>query len=130
MALHKKSDFVLFRVVSWIVCLGFGTKRSTKTHESHESTPTPLLFVFSIGHLRSVRTDLLCKVVILIVGGRMSDKDRRKKDGENKDKKNKRMRESVEERQVNGTPRQRAKHKAKMTDTVPEGEARRRQPAG
>jgi hypothetical protein len=57
----------------------------------------------------------------------MSDKDRRKKDGENKDKKNQRMRESVAERQqTNPTERQRQKHEAKMTDTVPEGEARRR----
>ena len=57
----------------------------------------------------------------------MSDKDRQKKDGENKDMKNKRMRESVNARKQNGTPRQREKHEAKMTDTVPEGEARSRQ---
>ena len=58
----------------------------------------------------------------------MSDKDRRKKDGENKDKKNQRMREAVSAReQTNPTPRQEEKHEAKMTDTVPEGEARRRQ---
>ena len=57
----------------------------------------------------------------------MSDKDRKKKDGENKDKKNQRMRESVEEcKQDNPTPRQREKHKAKMTDTIPEGAARMR----
>ncbi len=57
----------------------------------------------------------------------MSDKDRKKKDGENKDKKNQRMRESVAGRQqVNQSERQRQKHEAKMTDTVPEGEARRR----
>ncbi|MBC8029987.1 MAG: hypothetical protein H7Z16_07735 [Pyrinomonadaceae bacterium] len=55
----------------------------------------------------------------------MSDKDRKKKDGENKDKKNQRMRESVEaRRQDNPTPRQVEKHKAKMTDSVPEGAAR------
>ncbi|MGI8733800.1 MAG: hypothetical protein ACR2LM_10940 [Pyrinomonadaceae bacterium] len=57
----------------------------------------------------------------------MSDKDRGKKDGENKNKKNQRMREAVSARkQVNPTERQRQKHEAKMTDTVPEGEARRR----
>jgi hypothetical protein len=59
----------------------------------------------------------------------MSDKDRQKKDGQNKDKKNKRMREAVNSRQeTNPTERQRQKHKAKMTDTIPEGEARRRFP--
>jgi hypothetical protein len=57
----------------------------------------------------------------------MSDKDRQKKDGENKDKKNQRMRESVEARkQLNPTARQKEKHEAKMTDTVPEGAARMR----
>jgi len=57
----------------------------------------------------------------------MSDKDRQKKDGENKDKKNQRMRGSVAARkQDNPTARQREKHKAKMTDTIPEGEARMR----
>jgi hypothetical protein len=57
----------------------------------------------------------------------MSDKDRQKKDGENKDKKNQRMRENVAERtQANPTERQRQKHEAKMTDTIPKGEARRR----
>jgi len=59
----------------------------------------------------------------------MSDKDRQKKDGQNKDKKNKRMRESVNARQEqNPSARAVAKHKAKMTDTIPEGEARRRFP--
>lgn len=57
----------------------------------------------------------------------MSDKDRQKKDGANKDKKNKRMREAVDAReQKNPTARQREKHEAKMTNTIPEGEARRR----
>jgi hypothetical protein len=57
----------------------------------------------------------------------MSDKDRRKKDGQNKDKKNQRMREAVDAReQKNPTPRQKEKLEAKMTDTVPEGEARSR----
>jgi hypothetical protein len=57
----------------------------------------------------------------------MSDKDRRKKDGERKDKKNERMRESVDARQQkNPTPRQRAKHEAKLTDTIPKGEGRLR----
>jgi hypothetical protein len=57
----------------------------------------------------------------------MSDKDRQKKDGENQDKKNQRMRDSVEARtQQNPTARQKEKHEAKMTDTVPEGAARMR----
>ena len=56
----------------------------------------------------------------------MSDKDRQKKDGGNKDKKNQRMREAVSAReQTNPTERQRQKHEAKMTDTVPEVEARK-----
>ena len=60
----------------------------------------------------------------------MSDKDRQKKDGENKDKKNQRMREAVDDRaQVNPTERQRQKHEAKMTDTVPQGEARMKKKA-
>ena len=60
----------------------------------------------------------------------MSDKDRRKKDGENKDKKNERMREAVSSReQKNPTERQRQKHEAKLTDTVPEGEARMKKKA-
>jgi len=58
----------------------------------------------------------------------MSDKDRKKKDGQNKDKKNQRMREAVSAReQKDPTPRQIAKHRAKMTDTEPRGEAKRRQ---
>ncbi len=57
----------------------------------------------------------------------MSDKDRKKKDGQNKDKKNQRMRESVASRQqTNPTERQRQKHEAKMTNTVPEGAARQK----
>jgi hypothetical protein len=57
----------------------------------------------------------------------ISEKDRRKKDGQNKDKKNQRMRESVEDRkQQNPTARAKEKHEAKMTDTVPEGAARMR----
>jgi hypothetical protein len=57
----------------------------------------------------------------------MSDKDRQKKDGGNKDKKNQRMREAVSARkQINPTPRQKEKHEAKLTDTVPEGAARMR----
>jgi hypothetical protein len=60
----------------------------------------------------------------------MSDKDRQKKDGENKDKKNQRMREAVSARaQKNPTERQRQKHEAKLTDTVPEGEARMKKKA-
>ena len=61
----------------------------------------------------------------------MSDKDRKKKDGQNKDKKNQRMREAVSARQqTDPTPRQIDKHRAKMTDTVPRGEAKRRTPTG
>jgi len=44
----------------------------------------------------------------------MSEKDRRKKDGQNKDKRNQRMRGSVEDRkQQNPTARQKEKHEAK-----------------
>ena len=54
----------------------------------------------------------------------MSDQDRLKKDGQNKDKKNQRMRESVSSRQSAGvTERQRKKHESKMTNSIPEGEA-------
>lgn len=57
----------------------------------------------------------------------MSEKNRQKKDGERRDKKNKRMQASVEaRRQTDPTPRQREKHEAKMTNTIPEGEARAR----
>ena len=60
----------------------------------------------------------------------MSDKDRQKKDGEGADKKNQRMREAVSDREdENPTERQRQKHEAKMTDTVPEGEARMKKKA-
>lgn len=59
----------------------------------------------------------------------MSDKDRKKKDGENQGKKNQRMREAVEARkQENPTARQREKHEAKVTDSIPRGEARKRFP--
>jgi hypothetical protein len=59
----------------------------------------------------------------------MSDKDRNKKEGGRKDKKNQRMREAVSEReQVEPTERQRQKHEAKLTNTEPEGEARKRFP--
>jgi hypothetical protein len=55
----------------------------------------------------------------------MSDKDRQKKDGHNKDKKNQRMRENVAERHSKiTTERERQKHEAKMTNSIPEGEAR------
>jgi hypothetical protein len=58
----------------------------------------------------------------------MSDKDRQKKDGEREDKKNERMRESIDSRQQkNRGPRELAKHEAKMTDTIPKGEGRLRQ---
>ena len=47
--------------------------------------------------------------------------------GQGKDKKNQRMRDSVMERnQTNPSERARQKHEAKMTDTVPQGEARMR----
>ena len=60
----------------------------------------------------------------------MSDKDRQKKDGERKDKKNERMRESVNERRSKQmTARERDKHIAKITDTEPRGEGRRRSAA-
>lgn len=57
----------------------------------------------------------------------MSDKDRQKKDGERKDKKNERMHDSVTARkQTDPTERQRQKHEAKMTNTIPEGAARQK----
>lgn len=57
----------------------------------------------------------------------MSDKDRQKKDGQSKDKKNQRMRKSVASRQsADVTERQRQKHEAKMTNSVPEGAARQK----
>ena len=55
----------------------------------------------------------------------MSDKDRQKKDGQSKDKKNQRMRESVAGRKAEPkTERQRQKHEAKLTNSIPEGAAR------
>jgi hypothetical protein len=55
----------------------------------------------------------------------MSDKDRKKKDGQDQGKKNERMRESVNERQSKiMTERERQKHEAKMTNSIPEGAAR------
>jgi hypothetical protein len=55
----------------------------------------------------------------------MSDKDRKKKDGQNKDKKNERMRDSVNARHSKTmTERERQKHEAKMTNSIPEGAAR------
>ena len=60
----------------------------------------------------------------------MSDKERNKKDGENQDKKNKRMREAVGARgQKDPTARQKEKHEAKMTNSIPEGAARQRNKA-
>ncbi len=57
----------------------------------------------------------------------MSDKDRQKKDGEDTNKKNQRMRADViDRRDENPTPRERQKHEAKLTDSIPEGEARMR----
>ena len=58
----------------------------------------------------------------------MSDKDRQKKDGANKDQKNKRMREDVAARHEEPrSEREWQKHEAKLTDTIPEGEARMRE---
>ena len=60
----------------------------------------------------------------------MSDKDRQKKDGQNKDKKNERMRENIGARyEEEQSERERQKHEAKMTDSIPEGEARKRKKA-
>ena len=57
----------------------------------------------------------------------MSDKDRQKKDGEDKNKNNQRMRENLDARySEEKSERQRQKHEAKMTDSIPEGEARMR----
>ena len=57
----------------------------------------------------------------------MSDKDRQKKDGERKDKNNQRMREAIDTRHAAAaTPRERQKHEAKLTDSIPEGAARMR----
>jgi hypothetical protein len=57
----------------------------------------------------------------------MSDKDRQKKDGQNKNKKTQRMRENIDARySEERSERQRQKHEAKMTDSIPEGEARSR----
>jgi len=58
----------------------------------------------------------------------MSDEDRQKKDGERKDQKNSSMRENISARyHEEQTERQRQKHEAKMTNSIPEGEARLRQ---
>ncbi len=55
----------------------------------------------------------------------MSDKDRQKKDGQNKNNKNERMRESVNERHSKiTTEREWQKHEAKLTDSIPKGAAR------
>ncbi len=52
----------------------------------------------------------------------MSEKDRQKKDGQ---KNNERMRESVNERKSKViTERERQKHEAKLTNSIPEGAAR------
>lgn len=57
----------------------------------------------------------------------MSDKDRNKKDGGNKDKKDQRMRKNIDARySEEQSERVRQKHEAKMTDSIPEAEARRR----
>ena len=49
----------------------------------------------------------------------MSEKKRQKKDGRNKDKKNKAMRESENNRQQTATSPQQARDQANLTDTEP-----------
>ncbi len=49
----------------------------------------------------------------------MSDKDRQKKDGQRKDKKNKAMREDVNRREQRAEPPQQAKDQSNLTDTGP-----------
>ena len=49
----------------------------------------------------------------------MSDKDRQKKDGERKDKKNQRMRESENEVVQEANPPQQARDASNLTDTQP-----------
>jgi len=57
----------------------------------------------------------------------MSDKERQKKAGENKDKKIQRMRKAVADRKSDAPSRREwQKHEAKLTDSIPEGEARMR----
>ena len=49
----------------------------------------------------------------------MSEKQRQKKDGRNKDKKNKAMRESENDRQQTATSPQQARDQSNLTDTEP-----------
>jgi hypothetical protein len=49
----------------------------------------------------------------------MSEKKRQKKDGRNKDKKNKAMRESENDRQQTATSPQQARDQSNLTDTEP-----------
>ncbi len=49
----------------------------------------------------------------------MSDKDRNKKDGQRKDKKNQARRESENDRVQEAQPRQQAKDASNLTDTQP-----------
>ena len=51
----------------------------------------------------------------------MSDKDRNKKDGQRKDKKNQARRESENDRVQEAQPRQQAKDASNLTDTQPGG---------
>jgi len=55
----------------------------------------------------------------------MSDKDRRKKDGERKDKKNERMRESENEVVQDSNPPQQARDASNLTHTEPGARAQR-----
>ncbi len=56
----------------------------------------------------------------------MSDKDRERRDGQNKDKKNKRRRENINTRQQRASPRHQAKSESNLTDTESGPENRRR----
>jgi hypothetical protein len=49
----------------------------------------------------------------------MSDKDRKKKDHKRKDKKNKAMRERINPRKQEATPRHQAKDESNLTDSQP-----------
>jgi hypothetical protein len=49
----------------------------------------------------------------------MSDKERQKKDGQNKDKKNKATRENENPRKQTASPKHQAKAESNLTDTEP-----------
>lgn len=60
----------------------------------------------------------------------MSEKKRQKKDGERKDKKNRAMRESENEREQTATSPQQAKDASNLTDTEPGAGERTRRSGG